>query len=88
MLLFIFEFLYFKQKIWILFKKNDVASWKTGNFISSVGCLYEYSILYKYQITLIVFYSCLLSNNILKNIKKFGQKQIGISSASFEFEKC
>ena len=56
--------------------------------ISSVGCLYEYSILYKYQITLIVFYSCLLSNNILKNIKKFGQKQIGMSSASFELEKC
>jgi len=46
----------------------------------------ENSILYK--LTPIVFYSCLLSHEILKDIKKVWLKQIGISSAPFEFEKC
>ena len=40
--------------------------------ISSVGCIYENSISYTYNVTLIVyFYSCLPSNKILKDVKKF-----------------
>lgn len=51
--------------------------------ISKVICLCENSIVYKYQVTLIAFDSCLLSSKILRPIRNF-DKNSGISSAPFD----
>jgi len=56
-----------------------------NTIISSVWCLCENNILYKFQVTLVTFDSFLLSSKILKDTKNLRWKQIdlGISSAPF-----
>ena len=70
--------------------KNNVAQWKTEMFqpiISSVWFLFENSIIYKYQVTIIGFDSFLLSSKIL-DTKKFEKKQIDLALTSAPFDKC
>ena len=73
--LFIFIIIYLKQKHLNSIKRNMLHYEKLETLqpvISSVVCLYENIILYKYNVTLIVFFnSCLPSNKILKDVKKF-----------------